>query len=238
MKPSHAIVVGGTSGIGLEIVRQLHSTGAHVGVVGRDFSALEGFDSQPVLTVKHDLQRTEEAGPLFESIITQLGGLDLFIYCAGVLNPVEITEFNSAKDLEMIAVNVTGAVVWMNKAADHFQKSRNGCLMAIGSVAGDRGRIGQPVYNASKAFLHTYTESLRNRLARLGVSVVTVKPGPTRTPMTSYHDQSRMMDPVIAARKILKLYGKQGEFYLSPVHALVGFVFRHMPGWLMRRIRV
>ena len=168
----------------------------------------------------------------------QLGGLDLLIYSAGVMPVMKHDEFDTGKDLEMVTVNVAGAVAWMNQAAARFYGAKHGCIISLGSVAGDRGRRGQPVYNASKAFLHTYTESLRNRLACRGVSVVTIKPGPTRTRMTAYHDQSKMMDPAVAARKILRLVGRQGEFYLSPVHAVVGFAFRHIPGWLMRRIRI
>lgn len=230
-----AIIVGGTSGIGLELVRQLLSRGTNVAVVGRDFSALTDSGA---ICVRHDLSQTSQVPELFVSLTDQLGGLDLFIYCAGVLPVVLPQEFDTEKDLQIIAVNVAGAVAWMNQAALRFQGAGHGCLMAIGSVAGDRGRAGQPVYNASKSFLHTYTESLRNRLARRGVSVVTIKPGPTRTPMTAYHDQSRMMSAHLAAKRILSKVGRQGEYYLSPVHASVGLAFRHIPGWIMRRIRI
>ncbi|MBL8059627.1 MAG: SDR family oxidoreductase [Chthonomonas sp.] len=235
MNPTRAIVIGGTSGIGLEIVRQLTDRGAKVAVVGRDFSELGEFN---VIQKLHDVKDTDAIPQVFLDLTDQLGGLDLFVYSAGVMPLMQPSEFDTPKDLEIISVNVSGAVAWMNQAASRFYGAQHGCLIAIGSVAGDRGRAGQPVYNASKAFVHTYTESLRNRLARRGVSVITVKPGPTRTRMTAYHDQSKMMDPAVAASKVLRLIGRQGEFYLNPVHALVGFVFRHIPGWLMRRIRI
>lgn len=235
MKPSRAIVVGGTAGIGLELVRQLIAQGARVAVVGRNFSSLEGLD---IICARHDVAEVQAVPELFVNLTDQLGGLDLFIYSAGVMPVMQPDEFDTGKDLEMVKVNIAGAVAWMNQAAARFYGAKHGCIISLGSVAGDRGRRGQPVYNASKAFLHTYTESLRNRLASRGVSVVTIKPGPTRTRMTAYHDQSKMMDPSIAAQKILRLVGRQGEFYLSPVHAAVGLVFRHIPGWLMRRIRI
>ena len=235
MKPTRAIVVGGTSGIGLELVRALLADGVRVAAVGRNFESLEGSEAT---LFPLDIQQTTDIPQAFESLTAAMGGLDLLIYCAGVMNPVRIDEFDTQKDQEMIAVNVTGAVAWMNLAATHFLRTKQGCLVAIGSVAGDRGRQGQPVYNASKAFLHAYTESLRNRLARHGVSVVTIKPGPTRTPMTAHHDQKGMMDPVIAARRIINKVGRNGEFYLSPTHQLIGFIFRHIPGRLMRRIQV
>jgi len=54
--------------------------------------------------------------------------------------------------------------------------------------------------------------------------------------MTSHLDQSKFMDPKIAASKILKKIGKSGEFYLSPIHRIIFAVIRLIPGFLMRRL--
>ena len=79
-------------------------------------------------------------------------------------------------------------------------------MVGIGSIAGDRGRKGAPVYGATKAALATYFESLRNRLAERNVRVVTIKPGMIETPMTAHLD--KLMMPISAeraARQILKV---------------------------------
>src|SRR5690606_700639 len=80
-------------------------------------------------------------------------------------------------DRKMVEVNLLGAIAWLNQAALRFERAGQGQIVGIGSIAGDRGRVGSPVYNTSKAALHTYLESLRNRLTRHGVNVLTVKPG-------------------------------------------------------------
>ncbi len=237
MKIQHAIVVGGTSGLGLALVEALVAQGAKVAVVGRDFSKLEELSAE-VISVPHDVRETEQAERLFMETTQALGGLDLFIYAAGVMPPVEPNEFDTAKDREMILVNDMGAVAWINACAARFAGTGHGCIVGIGSAAGDRGRQGQPVYNASKAFLHTYLEAVRNRLAKRGVSVVTIKPGPIATPMTAHMDQSKMMSLAVAAAKVLAHVGRNGEFYLSPVHWLAMRVIQNIPSFLFRRLKV
>src|SRR5690606_21533186 len=121
---------------------------------------------------------------LFQQITADLGGLDMIVYAAGAMPKVAFDEFNTEKDRQIVEVNVIGAMAWLNEAAARFERLRKGSIVGIGSVAGDRGRSGQPAYGASKAALATYLESLHSRLARHGVGVTTIKPGFIDTAMT------------------------------------------------------
>ena len=85
----------------------------------------------------------------------------------------------------MVAVNLLGAMAWMEPVAARFEAARAGTLVGISSIAGVRGRRGNPAYTATKAALTTYLEALRNRCSRYGVNVVTVKPGFVDTAMTA-----------------------------------------------------
>ena len=78
-----------------------------------------------------------------------------------------------------------GCIAWGNAAARRFLARKHGCFVGVSSVAGDRGRVGRPVYNASKAGMDCYLEALRNRLWRHGVQVTTIRPGFVETPMTA-----------------------------------------------------
>lgn len=227
MNFERAIVVGGTSGIGHAIVEHLRAAGTSVAVVGRSASGAQSY--------AHDVTETHDVAELFQKITLDLGGLDLFIYASGVMPEVGIEEFNTEKDLEIMRVNVLGAIAWINEAATRFQGTRSGTILGIGSVAGDRGRAGQPAYNASKAALATYLEAVRNRLDKLGVTVVTVKPGPVQTPMTQHLTLPKAITANQAAIKILKLAHKPGEHYLSPVHRIIFAVIRMVPGFVFRR---
>ena len=230
------IVIGGSSGIGAELVKQLVARGDVVASVARrganmaDQGTLRGYT--------HDVTNFGEVPALFQKITQDLGGLDCVIYAAGVMPEVGADEFDFAKDRAMIDVNLTGAVAWLNEAATRFQAVGAGTIVAIGSVAGERGRHAQPVYNTTKAALKTYMEALRNRLSRHGVTVVTIKPGPTATEMTSHLDQSSMMSASDAAGAILKKMTKNGEHYLNPLHAAIFLVIRNIPSFIFRKLKV
>ncbi len=236
-----AIVVGASSGIGAEIARVLAERGCKVAVVARRMDRLErlrGENPERVFAFRHDVLCYEEVPALFQEITKQLGGLDLVVYAAGVMPEIGPNEYDFAKDKAILEVNLLGCVAWMNQAAIRFENTRSGTIVAIGSVAGDRGRAGQPVYNASKAAVATYMEALRNRLARHGVRVVTVKPGPTKTEMTEALHQRGMMDARTAAEIILRKSRKTGEHYLKLSHALAFWVVKRIPSPIFRRMKL
>jgi short-subunit dehydrogenase len=237
----HAIVVGASSGIGREIARQLAETGCRVAVLARRKSKLDEFVGMypgQMVAFEHDVTAYDTVPALFQEVTSELGGLDLIVYSSGVMPEVELDEFNFAKDRSMVEVNDLGAVAWLNEAATRFLNTGHGTILGIGSVAGDRGRMKQPVYNASKAFLHTYLEALRNRLSRHGVTVVTVKPGPVATEMTGGLEASNLITAERAASLILSKARRNGEHYLLPAHAIAFFIIRNIPLWIFRRLNV
>lgn len=236
MDYKHAIIVGASSGIGLELVKQLSASGCKVAGVARRADRLDGMPN--VIAFKHDATQYDEVPALFQEITKQLGGLDLIVYASGVMPAVGMHEYDFGKDKQMIDVNVLGCIAWMNQAAIRFENTRSGSMVAIGSVAGDRGRSGQPVYNASKAFVASYMEALRNRIARYGVKVVTIKPGPTKTEMTENLHMRGAMDPAQVASVILKKSRKTGEHYVKFSHRLIFWVIKRIPSPIFRKLHV
>lgn len=206
-----AIVVGDSSGIGEALARSLAADGCRVALVARREDKLRALaqtlndqaEKTLALTYPHDVTETHAVAPLFAQITQDLGGLDLIIYAAGIMPRVGPDEYDAAKDAETIAANFTGAVAWLNEAARRFALAGAGTIVGISSVAGDRGRRGNPVYGATKAALNTYLESLSNRIERRGAFVVTVKPGPVDTPMTQGLKMPGMISSEQAAAEIL-----------------------------------
>ncbi|MCE9560401.1 MAG: SDR family NAD(P)-dependent oxidoreductase [Armatimonadetes bacterium] len=239
-KFSRAIVVGASSGIGAELVRQLASSGTVVAALGRRMDRLEvlGLEFPELIhPFQHDVTDFRAIPALFQDVTLKLGGLDAIFYVAGVMPEVASDEFNFEKDLAMIQVNDAGAVAWLNQAAMRFAGVGAGTIVGISSVAGDRGRAGQPVYNASKAFLTTYLEALRNRL--IGVTVVTIKPGPVQSEMTAHlpgHDG--FMPASVAAELILRKSSRSGEHYLKLMHRLIFLILRNIPSPIFRRLNL
>lgn len=240
MKYKTAIVIGASSGIGREIVRILAQRGVKVAAIARRKELLEElvreFPNQ-VLAFEHDVVQTHEVPELFLEVTKQLGGLDLFVYNSGVMPEIHATEFNFEKDLHMVNVNILGAIAWCNQAAERFQNTKHGYLVGIGSVAGDRGRMLQPVYNASKAFLHTYLEAMRNRLSRYGVVVSTIKPGPVDTELAK-HMTMKKMSAHHAAEICVSKFDKNGEHYLKFFHRFAFYIIKRIPSPIFRKLKI
>ena len=236
-----AIVVGASSGIGREVARLLAEEGCRVAVVGRRTDRLQYFATSYTGLAHayvHDVRNIDEVPGLMAQITRDLGGLDLLFVAVGTMPYVELDEFDYQKDNEIWQTNVVGACAWINEAAARFQGTGHGCIAAVGSVAGDRGRQGQPAYNASKAALHAYMEAIRNRLSPLGVAVCTFKPGPVATEMTARLDLKNPMSSEEAAKRIRSKLGITGDHYLKFSHRLVFAVIRILPGWMMRRLPI
>lgn len=237
----HAIIVGASSGIGREIARELAKSGSRVAVIARRSDRLEALVNEfpdQVIAFSHDVVHFHEVPLLFQTVTQQLGGLNLIVYAAGVMPEVGPQEYTFEKDQQMIEVNLLGAMAWLNQAAIRFEGTRNGTIIGIGSVAGDRGRVGQPAYNTSKAAFATYLECLRNRLAKFGVRVVTIKPGPTETEMTAGLHLAGMMKADETARIILAKSSRNGEHYVKFVHRIIFAIIRRIPSPLFRKLKI
>ncbi|EID99982.1 SDR family NAD(P)-dependent oxidoreductase [Leptospira licerasiae] len=236
------IVVGASSGIGKEIASQLIEQGHQVAAFARREKELKKLPASKVknLFVKHDVTEYSKVPGEFAKAVKALGGLDEIYYASGVMHRVGEEEFPIDKDLEMLEVNLLGCVAWLDSAAAYFQEKKAGKIIGISSIAGDRGRRGNPVYNASKAGMTTYLEALRNRLAVKGIQVVTVKPGMIETPMTEgLPGLMWLITAKEAAQVILaKVNAGKENFYVPARWALVSLIIRLIPSFIFRRLSI
>jgi NAD(P)-dependent dehydrogenase (short-subunit alcohol dehydrogenase family) len=235
----HVILVGATHGIGLALARAYVERSWRVGLVGRSAGRVdeavadlrEGFPGSIVEGGVLDVTRRDQVAPALDRLVVALGQMDLLVYCAGVM------EEGRRGTQRMLDVNVRGAVDVLEWGASHLREVGEGRLAAIGSVAGDRGRRGNPVYGASKAALHAYLEGLRHRLHPDGVGVSTIKPGWVRT---------RMLGPVpgfppsVAPSKaadiiVRGLDAERDVFYVPRWWWLVSRILQDMPRSLFKR---
>ncbi len=236
------VVVGASSGIGEAIARQLAQAGADVAIVARRQSELERLAGErpgKLRPYAHDVANVDEVPELFERIERELGGIDGLIYAAGVMPKIEESEYAFEKDRAMVTVNLLGAMAWMNQAAARFEAARNGTILGISSIAGERGRRGNPAYCATKGALSTYLESLRNRCSRYGVNVVTIKPGFVDTAMTrGMKGLFWLISADKAAKTALALArkGKSAAAFVPSRWALVAFVVRNLPSFIFRKL--
>jgi short-subunit dehydrogenase len=238
----NAIIVGASSGIGEALAKRLVRAGWRVGLVARRRDKLEDLAAalnsgagRRVFFYEHDVTDYGAVPELFQRITHEMEGFDMIIYCAGAMPAVAVDEYNFEKDRLVLEVNVLGAIAWLNEAATRCERQQTGTIVGISSVAGDRGRKPQPVYCASKAALNTYLEGLRNRLGHRGVKVITIKPGPTRTPMTEGLKMPFMISAEESADRIYRAIRKGGNVaYVPRIWWPIMTIIRMIPSVLFR----
>lgn len=242
-----AVIVGASSGIGEALARELAERGYRVALLARRIEPLTALANEinaqhgggRACIYPHDVMDYAAAPQLFQKILAEFGRLDVLIYNAGVLVPVGLDEYHFDKDRQMIEINTLGALAWLNLGAVYFERQRGGSLVGISSVAGDRGRVGAPAYNTSKAALSTFLEALRNRLTRHGVHVLTVKPGFVATDMLKHSPRTFwVISPEQAARDIAHALRARKQVIYTPARwGLLMFVIRHVPSVIFRRLK-
>ena len=242
-----AIVVGASSGIGEAIAKRLAKPGTKMALLGRRKDELErvalavtAAGAEPTVIV-HDVTDFASIPGLFDRLLAEMGGVDLFVYAAGVMPPLAESEYDFSKDRQMMEVNALGAIAWSDQVAAHFEAKRTGTILGISSIAGERGRRGNPGYTTSKAALTAYLEALRNRLSRYGVSVVTVKPGFVDTAMTKgLPGLLWLISADEAAKQSLELAasGQSRQGFVPARWALIALIVRSIPSFLFRRLNI
>jgi len=241
------IVVGASSGIGLAVARRLAHAGRKVAMLARREGELqaqvalinEALGREAAFAYGHDAADVDSVEALFGQIEERLGQVDELHFVAGVMPDIGPDEFDLDKDRLQVNVNMLGCIAWGNAAARRFQARQAGSIVGVSSVAQDRGRIGRPVYNASKAGMDTYLEALRNRLWRHGVRVTTIRPGFVETPMTAGLQLKGAISADKAAELILKARAKHKAIvYVPGKWRLIMFVIRCIPSFVFRKLSI
>jgi len=241
------ILVGASDGIGAALARRLTKEGHTLALLGRRKEKLGTLCDEinsacgelRALAYVHDVSNHNEVPDLLRKVVADLGGLDLIVYLAGVNYPPGVREFNFEGDRKMVEVNLVGAMAWLNPVAAMFQNAKAGQIVGISSVAGDRGRVGNPGYNTSKAGLTTYLEALRNRLTRQRVNVLTVKPGFVKTDMLKAAQGGTpfAISPEKAADDIYRAMLRRKQTIYTPfLWRYIMLAIQHVPSVIFRRL--
>lgn len=241
-----ALIIGASSGVGAALARRLSRAGYVLALVARRKSLLTSLCAEingaagetRAIPFVQDVSDYQAVPASLRRIVSNLGGLDLVVYAAGINFPPNLAAFDFEQDRQMLETNLIAALAWLNPIASMFQSARNGQIVGISSVAGDRGRVGNPGYNTSKAGLTTYLEALRNRLTRYGVNVLTVKPGFMKTDMLKA--AQRVMFAITAEQAADDIYrairARKQQIYTPWFWSWIMLAVRNIPSLMFRRM--
>lgn len=179
-----ALVTGGSRGIGRAIALDLAAHGAAVAVNYRSGEAqaqevvreIEQAGGKAI-AIQGDVAEYAQAEALVQETIERLGGLHMLINNAGIARDVLIFNMGPNDWLDVMRVNFGGVFNCTKAVSEHFMSQRDGVIVNISSVMGERGWIGESNYAASKGAVNAFTRCCAVEFARFGIRVNAVLPG-------------------------------------------------------------
>jgi len=179
-----ALVTGASSGIGLEIARQLVSKGVGVGLFARSQAKLARIAEElgGSLPLPGDITRFEDIEKAVAQLEAHFGGLDFLINNAGVGIFKPVHELEPEEWQKVLQTNLTGPFYATKAAVPAMQKRGGGCIVNIASLAGKNAFANGAVYNASKFGLLGFSEASMLDLRYHNIRVSSILPGSVDTP--------------------------------------------------------
>lgn len=237
------LIIGASSDIGRAIAAEFARHGHDLVLTARDPSQL-AKDAED-LRLRHrvavavhrlDVLEADTLGPFVDA----LEPLPETAVCVvGLLGDQAVNQRDLAQAEVVMRSNYNGPAALLAALANRFEARGSGVLAGIGSVAGDRGRATNYVYGSAKAGFAAFLSGLRNRLARKGVHVLTVKPGFVDTRMTAGMrlPPALTAQPEEVAAAVVKACGQRRDVvYVRPVWRLVMAVIRAIPEAVFKKM--
>ncbi|EIJ41609.1 short-chain dehydrogenase of unknown substrate specificity [Beggiatoa alba B18LD] len=186
------LILGATSMIAQSLAKRFAQRGEHLFLVGRDAQKLQviqadlktrGASSSDFLAV--DLSDITQHKTVLSTAEKALQQIDIVVIAYGTLGDQQAAEQDFKVAEKEFITNFLSVASLLTDLGNYFEKRKQGSIVVISSIAGDRGRQSNYVYGSAKGALSLFLQGLRNRLFKSGVQVLTVKPGFVDTPMTA-----------------------------------------------------
>lgn len=242
-----AVLLGGTTGIGRAIARQMAERGESIFLMGLDDDDLAR--SAADLTARHprnekvgyarcDLEHPEGFAAALDAADAALGDFDTVVVTAAMFASQDALEADVELTRRLVTVNYANTVVFCEHVRKRLLARGGGRLTVFSSVAGDRGRKPVAIYGSSKGGLAVYLEALDHKFHAAGLSVLCVKPGFVKTGMTAGLKPPPFAgEPDQVARDVIRAMDRRKALIYTPaIWALVMMVIRALPRFVMRKI--
>lgn len=240
------IILGASSTIAKAFTRSVAEKGAQVILAGRRMDDLSASaadatarGAQGATPVIFDARVPDTFQGIIDAGVAAGGTLHCAVF-VGSMPSQEAIDADPALVDGTITDSFTGPARFLQMLAPVMAKQGSGFIVGVGSVAGDRGRVGNYVYGAAKAGFATYLSGLRNHLGRSGVHVLTVKPGPVDTVMTQgLGDQPFMTTAEAVVADIHKaLHKKRNTLYTKWIWWPVMTVIKLIPEPIFKKMSI
>ena len=258
-----AIVMGATSGIGMEVAKLLAAKGWQVGIAGRRIERLQTLISDNKTTLQSggtisDNKATPQGGitcyqqidvtsaeapSLLLEFIDKLGGMDLYFHSSGI--GWQNNSLDIEKELKTVETNGLGFTRMVDTAfnwfATHHQNNSKARIACITSIAGTKGLGAAPAYSATKRFQNHYLECLSQqaRMRHLPIAITDIRPGFVKTDLIAGSSYPLQLKPEDVAKHIVSAIENGEEVkVIDWRYDILVFLWRLIPRWLWTRLKI
>src|SRR6202162_5039146 len=180
------LITGGTSGIGLELAKQLLERGNTVIVTGSDQEKLDAAKRAlpEVHIFKSDVSNPTAIAALHDRVLAQFPALDTLVNNAGIMRNLNLNHDRDLNDVTReIEINLSGPVRMIQQFLPHLKSRKDALIVNVSSGLAFIPMPISPVYCATKAAIHSFTQSLRVQLVGTGITVIELAPPGVETPL-------------------------------------------------------
>jgi decaprenylphospho-beta-D-erythro-pentofuranosid-2-ulose 2-reductase len=242
------LILGATSEIAQQTQRLLAGQHKEMLLVARSADRLRSVaadlrvrGAKQVIEYACDLADIPQHEDLLSFVHESFPDFDCVLLAYGSMLPQERCRHSVELSLSEWQTNFTSAAALLTLFADVLEQRGLGCIAVITSVAGDRGRSSNYVYGAAKAGMNAFLQGLRGRLHRSKVRVLTIKPGPVKTPMTSEMAQGGLFaEPEDVASDICRALekGRTETLYTPARWRYIMAAINLMPEAIFKRLSI
>ncbi len=239
------VVLGATSGIAEAVERKMATGRKELLLVARSAQRLALLKedllmrgAEKVLTFPADLESARDHVRLLEFAGQSFPDFDTVLLAYGSMLDQEQCRHSAELTARQLNTDFVSPACLLTLLAGYFENRKSGCVAAITSVAGDRGRRSNYIYGAAKGGLGHFLEGLRGRLHPFGVRVITIKPGPVDTMMTAHLPRDKpFASPARVASDIYRCLekGRPDVLYTPRYWRFVMFCIRAIPESIFKR---
>ena len=245
--PARVIILGGLSAIGEATAREYAASGGSIVLAGRNeeqlgqvAADLKVRGASTVFVAPMDFASIADPHQEIGKLASIIGGeVDAIFLFYGVLGDQARAQSDTAELRKIIDVNFSSAAAWCVAAAELLERQNRGVLVAVSSVAGDRGRKSNHVYGAAKAGLTVLVEGIAHRLAATKARAVAVKLGFVDTPMTAHIQKGGPLwakpRDVASRLKLIADNPNRPVVYVPGFWRPIMFVIRNVPAFIFHR---
>lgn len=236
------VIIGASSGMGLEVAKLFLDRGCRVGVAARREDRLEALKQlapDRVVTAALDVT-ADDADQRLRDLIEELGGMDLFFYSSGIGK--QNRTLTPDIELNTINTNAMGFARMIGEAYRYFAEQGKGHIAAITSIAGTKGLGPAPAYSATKALQNVYLQSLEQQAHARGLKIqfTDIRPGFVNTDLLKGDFRYPMMlkPEKVARRMVSAILNKRHVVVIDWKYAILTALWRRLPRVLWRHLKL